>query len=69
MNHAISSVDFILQMKGYAHGAGGKPIDPPHSECSEYMRGWCGGRNAKRAYSEELCKKLGLVDAQIKVMV
>lgn len=67
MKHAISSIEFILQTKGFRHGAGGQPMDTAHSENKEYSKGYTDGQHARRIYSECLCRKMGLIDPKIEV--
>lgn len=67
MKHAISSIEFILQTKGFRHGAGGQPMDNSHNENPNYSKGYTDGQKARRIYSECICKELGLVDPKIEV--
>lgn len=64
--HAISSPEFMLQLRGFKDGASVKPIDPSFYENAEYNQGYKDGVKARRDYSKKLCLKLNLVDPEIK---
>lgn len=67
MKHAIQSVEFLLQMKGFRHGANRQPIDPAHEDSKEYCQGYKDGVVASGIYADCLCKKLGLENSKVTV--
>ncbi len=65
MKHAIESLEFILQTKGFRHGAGGQPMDNAHNDNPHYSKGYSDGQKVGREYSKKICEQLGLVDPVI----
>ncbi len=64
MKHAISSLEYLLEMKGFSHAASGHPMDPAHSDSSDYNTGYFNGVNIRRDYAKKVCEKFGLVNPE-----
>lgn len=67
--HAITSLEYLLRMKGFSAGAHGWAMDRVHFDDPDYNRGYSDGQRTRRDYSKAVCEELKLVNPEMTLTV